>query len=176
MSPDPKAGGPPAERDPVSTSQMVNAEATAVAGYRQEAFSSESSESPFPLPDLIARYKEVMPGLEERLITLIESQHKHRISMEKKEQDAEIKDGEEFRAAAIADLKADRLERYRGQWFGFTLGSIAILGAVVTAAFDKPAISALIGGGGIATLATAFIYSRHQKAKIAAQSKDAEDK
>jgi len=125
----------------------------------------ERSSSPFPPPDLIAGYKEVMPGLEERLIALIEGQNKHRQSMEKKEQDAEIEDTRERLKIDAEDMRANRLERYRGQWFGFALGALAIVGAVVAAALDKPLMGGLIGGGGVAALAGAFVYARYQRDK-----------
>ena len=73
-------------------------------------------------------------------------------------------------------MRADRLERYRGQWFGFGLGALALIGAIVTGLCDKPVMSGLIGGGGIAILAGSFIYARYQRAKSTPPQTDASSK
>lgn len=151
---------------------ITNTEASALFS----SVSIENTSSPFPPPDMIAAYREAMPGLDVRLVDMIEQEAKERRAFSKRVQTAEIEDMqartkadiEDERArttAEIEDMRADRLERRLGQWLGFSLGALTILGAVVAAAFDKPILSSLIGGGGLAALGSAFIYARVVKGK-----------
>ena len=68
------------------SSSMNPASESTTFSFERAELSMQSSTSPFPPAELLAGYKDVMPGLEERVIALIEGENKNRQSMQKKEQ------------------------------------------------------------------------------------------
>lgn len=75
---------------------------------------------PLPPPDVLERFDQVIPGGAARILQMAESEQSHRISFEQ----SALK-------AAIADKK-------RGQFFGGTIGILAILGAVAAVYLGAP--------------------------------------
>jgi uncharacterized membrane protein len=75
---------------------------------------------PLPPPDVLAEYNEAFQGAAERIVTMAESQLKHRQEMESR---------------VVASNCRNELV---GQIIGAVLSGIAILGGIYLAAHDKP--------------------------------------
>lgn len=109
----------------------------------------ETIRSPLPPPALLKQYEEILPGATDRFLTSFENQAKHRQKQEIKLLDAEI-----------ADQKADRSERKRGQWLGFGIGSIAIITGDIVAGIGQPWSGTFLGCSGVASLVSVFVIGR----------------
>ena len=88
-----------------------------VAGQRTE---TTAWSGPLPPPEALQQFDRVIPGGAARILQMAESEQTHRISFEQTALNA-----------AIADKK-------RGQYFGGSIGVLAIAGAVVTANYGAP--------------------------------------
>lgn len=80
--------------------------------HQQQVFAG-----PLPHPEVLAKFNEVVPGLADRIVAMAE-----------KEQDARIEGQSE-----------ERMIRTRGQWFGFILGLVALIGGGVLVALGHAA-------------------------------------
>jgi uncharacterized membrane protein len=108
---------------------------------------------PLPDPETLAAYEAIHPGAADRIFRMAEEQGSHRREIEAKIVEAEI-----------SDRKADRLEAYRGQWFGFGIGALAIIVGGATAVYGQPIVGGVISGGVILALVAAFINGRQSSA------------
>jgi uncharacterized membrane protein len=133
------------------------------AGSPAQPFQSESEEGmlaaayasafsgPLPPPQLLEQYNTISPALTARILKLAETEVAHRRTVELKIVDARIE-----------DVRADRRQTRFGQLLGFLACTTAIIAGSITAVKGAALTGAFIGGGGIAGLASAFIYThRH---------------
>lgn len=104
---------------------------------------------PLPLPSHLAQYDKVVPGAADRIIALAERQSAHRQSIENRIVDADI-----------ADRQEERNERKRGQFLGFSIGTIAIIAGAIVAGKGYQIAGTFIGGGGVVGLVTVFVLGR----------------
>lgn len=103
---------------------------------------SEMYAGPIPHPDHLQRYEAIVPGSADRLIKMAENQSAHRQCEEAKVNDAIIK------------------SRTRGQYFGFILVLVALIGGFALILSGKVGIGTATIIGSAATLALAFIYGK----------------
>jgi uncharacterized membrane protein len=110
--------------------------------------------TPFPPPEFLRRYKEILPEAPERILSMIEAESKHRRSLESKHLQAQI------------DYQiAQRSERRLGQWLGFFIGTIAILAGAITSIFGNPVAGGFIGTGGVVGLVAVFVLGRYMESR-----------
>jgi uncharacterized membrane protein len=105
------------------------------------------SSGPLPSPEVLARYDQIVPGGAERIFGWVESQTSHRQQLET--------------AKIQGDLRNSRL----GQHYAFILALvISLIGAfLIYKGKDVSGLSLIIGE--IATLAGAFLWSKHSQNK-----------
>jgi len=139
-----------ADQSEASRSEItkITAEVTRQVITRVSRFFS----GPLPPPEVLTSYNDAFPGAAERIMTMAESQLRHRQAMESRV------------------VESNCRNELVGQIIGAVLSGIAILGGIYLAAHDKP-----VSGFGVilvdlATLAGIFVYSRQ------AQTKERSDK
>ncbi len=99
---------------------------------------------PIPSPEVMQEYKDIDPGLPDRIMTMAEKQQAHRTAMERREQ------------------KIYPFLLVFGQLLGFFLGIVALLGGFYLISINKDAqgIATLVGS--VATLIGIYIYNKKQ--------------
>lgn len=102
---------------------------------RQEISVSSTFSGPLPPPDILARYNDAVPDGAERIIALAERQAAHRMALESRVVDADIKRSNLGLGAgllvALAGLSAAFLMVDRGNaWAGAVVGSLDLAGLV----------------------------------------------
>lgn len=122
-------------------------------------FSAQFSASPYPLPEMLARYEQAIPGSATRLMDMVERESNHRRALESKQLEA-----------AIEDQRAERTERRRGQLLGFWMGTIAIVAGSITAVLGHPGAGGVIGTAGVVSLVSVFVLRRVFPIKDAPQT------
>jgi uncharacterized membrane protein len=103
---------------------------------------SQAFEGPIPHSRELAEYEKALPGSADRIITMAESEAKHRHGMEEEA------------------LKAQIWEIRLGQIFGFFIGIFAITAGAYCAINGSQTAGSIIGGGGVVGLVSAFIIGR----------------
>jgi uncharacterized membrane protein len=108
---------------------------------------------PIPSPAILRGYAEVDPALPDRIMRMAEVNQAHLVEMDRRTLELEARQRSYEHTYAMV-----------GQVFG--LVSVALTLAVVayTAVNGQPAVASIIGGVGIAALATAFIVGRRNAA------------
>jgi uncharacterized membrane protein len=101
--------------------------------------------SPLPDPSILARYNEIVPGSAERILKLTENQSAHRIKLED------------------TALTAQISESKRGQWIAAVISVLFLVGSVLVTLKGHNAVGAVLGGGTVVTLVTAFVGSKRQQ-------------
>ncbi len=111
------------------------------------AVRAEYQAGPLPSPDVLARYNEVLPGLAERLVQMVESQSRHRQELEK--------------AVVNGNIQSEA----PGQRYGLIVGLVIGLGAlaVVALGHEPAGVSVIIAE--LAAFAGAFIYGKRRQQK-----------
>lgn len=104
----------------------------------QHASIIETYSGPLPPPDDLKKYNEAAPDAAERIIKMAENEQQHRHDKEKK----------------AIDISA-KFER-QGQWFGFIISIVSLIGGFIMIYFDKTGIGTLFGVGGISSLIFPF--------------------
>jgi uncharacterized membrane protein len=112
---------------------------------------AQSFSGPLPPPEVLARYDKLHPGFAERILTMAEREQDHRHQCERGALSQEIRNHE-----------ARNQEAFRGQLFGLTIGSLAIISGSITAALGAQWPGGFIGGGGVIGLVAVFILG-HRK-------------
>ena len=158
----PQAAG---KKLPASPEQDVQAGDRPPTGEEEaEAFLvshvSQRFSSPYPPPRVLQEYDEVVPGLAEKLIELVESQTKHRLTLEKRQAELEMEVQRARLSAEIEDMRAERREKRLGQWLGFGIGTIAIVAGAITSVMGAPVSGGFIGAGGVIGLVAVFVIGR----------------
>jgi uncharacterized membrane protein len=110
---------------------------------------------PLPHPEALERYNQIVPSAAERIIKMAETQHDHRIKIEKNVVDSNI--------------AAQRL----GTILGFIVAMTAILGGIFLVYVGKEAtgiasiVTALVGLVGV------FVYGKNEQKKDLAKKTEA---
>jgi len=117
--------------------------AATIAAFVQAQVSQFTS--PLPDPSILAKYNEIVPGSAERIIKWTEEQSTHRQRLE---------------SAAIT---AQILESKRGQWIGAVISVLFLIGSVWVTLNGHNWVGAVLGGGTVVTLVTAFVGSKRQQ-------------
>lgn len=106
---------------------------------------------PLPHPDNLSQYEKILPGSADRIIKMAEKQSEHRIEIEKSVINSNVKKSE------------------KGLLYGLIIGVSAITSATLISIFGKNLasyiLSAVIGGGGLISLVSVFIYGKHETRK-----------
>jgi uncharacterized membrane protein len=129
-------------------------EARRILGVAEEVFEEtvEHHQGPMPHPRLLAEYEKAHPGLALEMWGAVKGEMAHRHAMESRALEAEILDRQEER----------RAER-RGADYALYIVLFAISAAAGCAAIGGTAagvIGAVVGGGSLLSLVTAFIQGR----------------
>lgn len=95
----------------------------------------------FPPPEAIERYEAVRPGTFDRLVTMAETQ-----------QQAVIESAAEAR-------RYQRADNQRGQYLGFAVTVLAIVGAIICAYFGQAWIAAALVGVPVLSVARSLVES-----------------
>src|SRR5215208_3013591 len=90
-------------------------------------------EGPLPPPEFIREYNSLVPGAAERILVMAEKQLAHRLQLEKKDLEADT-----------ADAVSARAEARRGQWLGFAIAALTIIGGCTLVAAGHDAAGATI--------------------------------
>jgi len=106
---------------------------------RRLMYASAFFKGPLPPPEILERYDRICPGFAQRILSMAEKESEHRRKME-----------QDVVAIQKDDLVSERRERRRGQWLGFILSVVAILGGVY-AITVSPGIAGQIGGAFLST-------------------------
>jgi uncharacterized membrane protein len=108
---------------------------------------------------MLAQFNQVIPNGPDRIVSMAESQLKHRQALER------------------VVVNGNVASQQRGQLFGFLLGLVAILGGIGLIAFDKSTqgLVAIITAFG--ALAAVFVYGRYkqerERERIRQEARDA---
>lgn len=94
---------------------------------------------------MLQRYNEIVPNGADRIVSMAESQLRHRQDLE--------------RAVVHGNVRAE----HRGQVFAFILGLVAIVGGVALIALNKDAQGLVAIITAFAALAGVFVYGRWQQ-------------
>lgn len=110
-------------------------------------FQRQTFAGPMPPPAILQGYEAIVPGAAERILAMAESDMKHQHAIE------------------FAALAAAEGEVKRGQWFGFGIGSLALIASIVALLLGSPAVASIIGGTTVVGLVSVFIVGRVVKPK-----------
>jgi uncharacterized membrane protein len=118
---------------------------------QHESFSIQ--QGPLPPPDALAQYERVFPGLAERIVTMAETQSRHRQTLEVTS------------AKTIADdAAASRQERRRGQTIGAIVVVTAIAATTALGIWGQSAWAnvpgAVLGGASLCSLVYVFMTGK----------------
>ena len=102
---------------------------------------------PLPPPEILQKYNDIEPGLADRIVKMAEAQALHRQGLE---------------SGVI--LERARSER-QGQWLGFAVAMVAIVGSFGLIALGKDAVGITGVLGTIGTLGGVFVYGRRSQKK-----------
>jgi len=117
--------GEPADHQVVHTEQRI------------EQFSG-----PIPIPDILARYNEIIPNAAERILVMAESDAKHRRDIE------------------MVAINAQRRERHLGQILGFSIGLFALATSAFALSLGHSVAASVIGGTTVVGLVAVFVTGR----------------
>jgi uncharacterized membrane protein len=116
---------------------------------------ASSFQGPIPPPDVLAGYETLLPGSANRILSMAESQTRHRQNLETKVTDHDIRNAE------------------RGLYAAFGIGIVGIVSGSIVEAIVRNGAGAAIAGLYLVSIVTAFIYGtssrkreRLEKAKI----------
>ncbi len=114
-----------------------------------------SFSGPLPPPEALERYNQILPGAAERIIAMAESQHSHRLELEKH--------------VITSNVSAQKL----GTVLGFIVAMTVVIGGMFLVHEGK-------SGEGLAAILTAlaslvgvFLYSKHEQQKDLAKKTEA---
>ena len=117
------------------------------AELRFQAMMRASYSGPLPPPEFLERYNLTLPGLAERIIKMAESQHDHRLEIERK--------------VIEANISAQRL----GTYCGFAVAMTAILGGIGLIFIGKEATGLTSILTALVSLVGVFIIGKRQQKK-----------
>ncbi len=114
-----------------------------------QAISASLFSGPIPPPALMKEYAEINPEFPKRFFEVAEKQlaHDHAVEKEIIPSNKEI-------------VQTNQNLEKRGQFFGFVLALVGLVGGIIASLFGSPVFGGIIGAGGLALLAGVFVYSR----------------
>ncbi|MEW6764190.1 MAG: DUF2335 domain-containing protein [Pseudomonadota bacterium] len=115
------------------------------SGNRRRILVQEAFSGPLPPPALLQKYKEIQQDFPERILSLTESEAKHR------------------RALEMALVEADSRQIAQGQRYGFFVAMTGLVVAFGFAALGHPGYASVLFGGTMLAIVTAFIKGRAMK-------------
>ena len=95
---------------------------------------------PLPHPDTLKKFEEILPGSADRILKQAENQTRHRIEMESKV------------------INADIRKSYIGLIFGFLIGILGIGGGIYLATLGFDIFGPVLSSGTLVSIVVAFIY------------------
>lgn len=125
-------------------------------GFLQVMAGSITRSGPLPPPGEVAEYEKILPGSADRILTMAETEQRHRHEIENQESQAAIRDSG------------------RGVIYAFILGLVTIVGGVILGSAGSPFAGAFISAIGVGSLVGTFIYGTRSKISEAKQEKSAE--
>jgi len=126
----------PAEKNEI-TARLVQ-----IAASRISSFSG-----PLPPPEILQKYNEILPGAAERIIKMAESQHEHRLLLEKKV------------------VESNTFSQRVGLILGFVIAMTAIVGGIWLSSSGKSGAGLTSIIAALAALVGVFIYGKIQQGK-----------
>lgn len=116
---------------------------------------SASFSGPLPPPEALERYNQTLPGLAERIIVMAESQHSHRLQLEKE--------------VVHSNVSAQKL----GTILGFVVAMTTVLGGMwlVHEGKSGEGLAAILTA--LASLVGVFFYSKREQQKDLAKKTEA---
>ena len=136
MSTDNNHPSPQAEQD----NQGGQQEST--ARHVETLIARQSISGPLPSASEMAKYDQISPDLVDRIVKMAEKEANHRHEMEQNL------------------LKHEAGDTKRGQFFALLIGLAGFFTACFAILHQSPWIGAILGGGTLAVLVTAFIKGR----------------
>lgn len=127
------------ERDIGEEAEVVEPDPETTEAVQEFYAAAYSVHSPVPPPGWMREYNEIVPGVAKQMMDDMHAQSAHRRRMEEKEVDAAIENSK------------------RGQWMGFSVAMIAVVGGLVLAYLGKDAAYLWLSFGGVAALAAVFV-------------------
>lgn len=107
---------------------------------------------PLPHPSALKEYDSVLPGIAERIVSMAETEAKHRHRM----------DNEKARQNELI-IKGDFAERHNGQVFGLCIGALSLVTSMVAIFLHAEKAAIVIGGSTVVGLVTVFVVGRIKK-------------
>jgi len=117
-------------------------------------FKAEHYSGPLPPPEMLLKYNSIVPGLAERIVSMVEQQQEHRHDLEKKV------------------VYANERRAHIGQSLAFGIAILGIVAGVYLTMNDKSAegLASIITP--LATIAGIFVYGRiTQRKELAAKDR-----
>ncbi len=121
-------------RKSANTSQGANESKVTISGFQ----------GPLPPPVALAEYDKILPGSADRILTMAESEQKHRHEIDRKG----------LATAVRANLV--------GQCFGFVIGVIGVVGGIYLVSADRSLSGLTIFVGSIASLVGVYIFRQRR--------------
>lgn len=125
-----------------------------LAGPSPAGFEVTISQGPSPIPPAaeLERLAAIQDDLPDRIMSMVEVEASHRRQIEHQTLEAQI-----------ADARRDRTEAFIGQIIGAMVALLGLVVALVAAIHDAQWAASIIGGGTLASLATAFVHGRSRQ-------------
>lgn len=131
-----------------------------------------SYESMLPISSELEKYEGMLPGMTERLLTMVEERHKHIMKMEEKQIDQNADVNRKMHVDNIKGLHNNRLDIVLKYLVGILLGSSLLFCGFYAMNHGHENVAMVIFGGGFLTAASKFVSIIFTKDK----SKDLKDK
>ena len=123
--------------DPKTRGQLLSFTAAFATGWA----------GPYPPPDILRGYEDVLPGSANRIISMAERQQAHRHDLEK----------------AAVDGGSKRA--WWGLWLGFAISVVVMTLGTITILLGQPAAGGTVMGVDVVALAGVFVYGQRQQIK-----------
>ena len=131
-------------------------EGSSLSQHSQHISASWQFTGPIPPPGIIGQYNSILPGAADRILSMAEKEQEHRHKMQEKLVDSQV-----------LDQKQQRGEKRLGQFFGFIIGVVSIVGgswtAVSSSSIATSVAGGFIGSSGVVALVSVFVYGRREE-------------
>ena len=102
---------------------------------------------PYPPPDLLRGYEDVLPGSADRIISMAERQQEHRHDLEK------------------TTVQGAGKRAWWGLWLGFVISVVVMVLGTITILLGQPLAGGAVMGVDVVALAGVFVYGQRQQSK-----------
>lgn len=102
---------------------------------------------PYPPPDLLRGYEDVLPGSADRIISMAERQQEHRHSLER------------------TSVEGGSKRAWWGLWLGFVISVIVMTLGTITILLGQPWAGGAVMGVDVVALAGVFVYGQRQQSR-----------